>query len=449
MKLSHFAATLLLDCPKDVTLSGVSIDSRSVKPGDLFVAIPGERFDGHQFVNAAVEKGAVAVMVQQPMPHLSVPQLIVPDTQQALGLIAKAHRQQHLCPAIALTGSNGKTTVKEMIAAILPPFSHASHGNFNNHLGAPLSVLQLEPQHRYAVFELGASHIGDIAYTVAIAQPQVALINNIAPAHIEGFGSIDGVAKAKGEIYQGLEKEGIAIINADDAYAHFWDQSLTNKRVYRFSRLQSADFAISHLQWRENGCATFTLHTPGGDAHIELNVPGEHNVSNALAAAACTYALGIGLDQIATGLNTFKGVAGRLTFLNGKNQAVIIDDTYNANLRSVLTALDVLAKRPGRRVMILGDMGELGVWSEEHHREVGLVARQHGIETFYSCGRLSKVASDAFGSGAQHYPTQDALLTMLIPQLDATTTVLVKGSRASAMEKIVERLVDETTNKVF
>lgn len=440
MKLSHFATTLSLDCPEDAVLSGVSIDSRGVQPGALFVAIPGERFDGHQFVHAAIEKGAAAVMVQQQMPPLAVPQLVVPDTQKALGLIATAYRQAHFCPAIALTGSNGKTTVKEMIAAILPSPSHASHGNFNNHLGAPLCVLGLQPQHRYAVFELGASHIGEIAYTVSIAQPQVALINNIAPAHIEGFGSIDGVAKAKGEIYQGLKPNGVAIVNADDAYAHFWDKDLTDKQVYRFSRSQPADFSIRDLQWQQNGCATFMMQTPAGEYLIELHVPGEHNVSNALAAAACTYALGISFDQIATGLNTFTGVAGRLTFLKGKNQATIIDDTYNANLRSVLTALDVLAKCAGRRIMILGDMGELGVWSEEHHREVGLVARQRGIEQFYSCGHLSEVASAAFGAGAQHHQTQDSLVAALMSQLDDTTTVLVKGSRASAMEKIVERL---------
>ncbi len=342
---------------------------------------------------------------------------------------------------IALTGSNGKTTVKEMIAAILPKPAHATPGNLNNHIGAPLSVLRLRPEHRYAVFELGANHPGEIAYTVAIVKPQVALINNIAPAHIEGFGSIDGVARTKGEIYQGLAVGGTAIINDDDDYAHFWDELLIDKKIVRFSLTKPVDVYAQDISFNAQGWASFSLVLPSEHGQVNLQIPGEHTVRNALAAAACCYALGISLVDIVAGLQQFCGVAGRMTFLSGKNHSLVIDDTYNANLHSVLTAVKVLAKRQGRRILVLGDMGELGAWTQQHHEEVGYTAYRLGIDLLMTCGKHSEYSTRAFAGTAKHYPNHDELAQDLLPKLDKDTTVLVKGSRSAAMEKIVHWLV--------
>ncbi len=441
MNLVDIAKLFNLSCIQDMDILGVGIDSRTILPGELFVAIRGERFDGHDFIVQAVANGAIAVVSERLMPGVSVPQLLVQDAVEALALMASMHRKMHACPTIALTGSNGKTTVKEMIASILPQPSYASFGNLNNRLGVPLCVLKLRPEHRYAVFELGASNMTDILHTAPMVHADVALINNIAPAHIEGFGSIDGVARAKGAIYTSLTQGGTAVVNDDDAYAHFWDADLTPACVLRFSMHHKAPIHAKDVVFDASGCAHFELITPVGSVKIDLTVPGEHHVANALAAAACSHALGIDLDFIAQGLKRFKGVPGRLTFLTGKNDSSIIDDTYNANLRSVLMALQVLAKKTGHRVMVLGDMGELGQWSRAHHEEVGIAARLLGIEQFYSYGTHSESASLAFGPGAKHYKTQEALIEAILPDLDSKTTVLVKGSRMSAMEKVVQQLI--------
>ncbi|WP_028388181.1 UDP-N-acetylmuramoyl-tripeptide--D-alanyl-D-alanine ligase [Legionella fairfieldensis] len=441
MNLQSIAALFNNFCSEQIDVTGVCIDSRKIKPGNLFVALRGETFDGHDFIKDAATQGAAAIICNNRAEQIKIPQILVEDTLQALATLAAYHRQTISCPVIALTGSNGKTTVKEMIAAILPQPAHATQGNLNNHIGAPLSVLQLQPEHRYAVFELGASHPGDIAYTVAAVQPQVALVNNIAPAHIEGFGSIDGVARSKGEIYQGLRAGGTAIINDDDEYAHFWDDLLVNKKIIRFSLAKAVDVYAKDLTFNEQGCARFMLVLPAGQVDITLRVPGEHTVSNALAAAACCYAAGISLSAIQEGLHQFRGVPGRMTFLEGKNQALIIDDTYNANLRSVLTAVAVLAKRRGRRILVLGDMGELGIWAQQHHAEIGRAAYQQGIDLLMTCGIHSESSARAFGSSALHYKTQEELARDLLSKLDKETTVLVKGSRSAAMEKIVHQLV--------
>lgn len=442
MKLAEIASVLSNSCDLNNEISGICIDSRRVQPHELFIAIRGERFDGHDFICDAERAGAVAVVCEKEVSGLTIPQLIVPDTTNALAEIATYYRRSLNGTVIALTGSNGKTTVKEMIASILPEPSYATPGNLNNHIGAPLSVLQLLPAHRFAVFELGASHQGDIAHTVAVVQPQVTLINNIAPAHIAGFGSIDGVARAKGEIHQGLRPGGTAVINDDDAYAHYWDEILVGQKIVRFSINKPATVHARDVKLNAKGCAHFVLVTPLGDAPIQLNVPGRHNVSNALAAAACAYAVGIALVDIVVGLQRFSGVSGRMTFKTGKNKAVIIDDTYNANLRSALTALDVLADRQGVRILVLGDMGELGDWAEQHHHEVGLAAREHGIDVVMTCGKHSASTSLAFGTHGKHYDNQTNLTRDLVGYLNAETTVLVKGSRSSAMEKIVHELVN-------
>ena len=441
MMLSELASLFKMSCEHDVVLTGVCIDSRKLTPGQVYVAIQGERFDGHTFIPDAVKNGAVAIICSHAAANISIPQFVVPDTIEALATLAAFHRRSLDCPIIALTGSNGKTTVKEMIASILPAPSFATPGNLNNHIGAPLSILQLQPKHRYAVFELGANHLNEIAHTVAVVQPQVALINNIAPAHIGEFGSLDGVARAKGEIYEGLCKAGTAVINDDDAYAHFWDSLLVDKKKVLFSVTKPVTIHARDVVLDAEGCAQFTLVTPVGEGLVHLAVPGMHNVSNALAAAACTFSLGIDLSAIQEGLSRFSGVPGRMMFLEGKQHACIIDDTYNANLRSALPAVDVLAARSGVRVFVMGDMGELGRWSEQHHHEVGLAARTKGIDRLMTCGAYSALATKAFGLGAKHYDTQADLLVDLLNALDGETTVLVKGSRSSAMEKIVQQLV--------
>lgn len=441
MNLNTIAALLTQPCQINAELTGICTDSRELKPGNLFIAIQGERFDGHDFLKQAEEQGAVAVVVRYAVDDVHIPQFVVPDPIQTLAKIAAAHRQDVHCPIIALTGSNGKTTTKEMIAAILPSPSHSTKGNLNNHIGAPLSVLQLNGQHRYAVFELGANHPGEIAHTVAIVHPDVTLINNIAPAHVEGFGSIDGVARAKGEIHQGLSSAGIAVVNDDDAYSHFWDELLIDKKVLRFSMDHVADIYAQDVQLDDRGCGQFSLIVPNGRTDIHLKVPGLHNVRNALAAGACCHAVGISVKEIQQGLNDFSGVKGRLTVLTGKNQSTVIDDTYNANLRSVLAALEVLAEYPGKKIFVFGDMGELGTWATQHHQEVGLAARHLGIDLLLSCGSMSKLAAESFGIGAEHFLSQEQLIQNLVEKLSPDTVVLVKGSRASAMEKIVRRLV--------
>lgn len=442
MNLKTIAALFSQSTQSQVEITGVCIDSRFVKPGNLFVAIKGERFDGHDFVNEVQAKGAAAVLVQHKTDGIEILQLVVPDTLDALAKLAATYRQTIDCPVIALTGSNGKTTVKEMIAAILPAPSHATNGNLNNHIGAPLSVLQLNSQHRYAVFELGANHPGEIAHTVAVVRPAVTLINNIAPAHVEGFGSLDGVARAKGEIHQGLAADGTAVVNDDDAYAHFWDDLLGDKQVLRFSASHQADVYAQDLRLDTHGRGHFSLILPNGQAEIELQVPGEHNIRNALAAAACCYALGISIKDIQKGLNQFSGVKGRMTVLSGKNDTTIIDDTYNANLRSVLTALEVLARRSGLKVFVFGDMGELGEWAAQHHKEVGLAARELGIDQLMTYGSLSHLASEAFGEQGRHFATQDSLAQNVLEEMIPGSTILVKGSRSSAMEKIVQKLLN-------
>lgn len=442
MNLQNIAQILSQPCSEHTEITGICTDSRQIKPGNVFIAIEGELFDGHAFVKEVEEKGAVAVIVRKRIDGVSIPQFVVADPLMALAQIAATHREQMHCPIIALTGSNGKTSVKEMIAAILPAPSHATKGNLNNHIGAPISVLALTTEHRYAVFELGANHPGEIAHTVALVQPDVALINNIAPAHVEGFGSIEGVARAKGEIYQGLAKTGIAIVNDDDHFAHFWDDSLANKKVIRFSLDHAADVYAKNVRLDAQGRGQFTIVLPTGSIEIQLQVPGLHNVRNALAAGASCYALGISLSDIEQGLKQFTGVKGRMTILSGKNQSTIIDDTYNANLRSVLAGLEVLAKRSGDKVFVFGDMGELGNWATEHHEEVGVAARRLGINQLLTCGSYSKFSSQAFGEGGQHFASQDEIVHFLSNQLGSNTTVLVKGSRSSAMEKIVQKLLN-------
>jgi len=439
----HFSdVAKLFDCSieHDFEVAGFSIDSRTIKPNEVFVAISGENFDGHDFIQSASRKGASAVICEKKESSVNIPQIIVKNPLHALAKIAKMHRSNMHCKVIALTGSNGKTTVKEMIATILPAPSFATEGNFNNHIGVPLCALKLKKEHKYAVFELGANHTGEIAYVVDIVKPDVALINNVAPAHIEGFGSIEGVARAKGEIYHGLIKSGIAIVNNDDAYSHFWDNILLDGQVLRFSKNKEADVYAKNIYINDNGCANFLLASKLGETQIQLSVPGAHNISNGLAAASCCLALDIPLDDIKKGLESFCGVSGRMTYKNGKNHSVVIDGTYNANLRSTLAAIDVLSARPGFKVLVMGDMGELGDYTEEYHAEVGKSAKSKGIDLVLTLGKHSKITSQAFGSPAKHYKEGSCLISDLLSHLHEKSTVLVKGSRAAQMEQIVNKI---------
>lgn len=443
MKLRQIADWLGLHCDSGQDINEFVIDSRIIQPGDVFVALPGETDHGHNFINAAAEKGAIAVITDKPCPNTDIPQLTVDDCIQTLTTIATAHRNQVDCPTIALTGSNGKTTVKEMIYTCLPKPALATSGNYNNHIGVPLSVLRLKPEHRYAVFEQGANHIGEIAQTVKITQPTVSLINNIAPAHIEGFGSIDGVAKAKGEIYEGLQKNGTAVINDDDTYHHFWDDIVKDKSVIRFSTEHSADVYAENIKMDEFNCAQFRIYFPNHRfADIHLPVPGRHMISNALAAASCLIGLHIPIENIVTGLNHFKGVAGRFNLLAGQNRSRIIDDTYNANLGSTQRAIEALSQYPGTRILIMGDMAELGQWKVDHHRQIGEIAKQHKIDKVLTLGKLTSITSEAFGDNSHHFNDINSLVTFAQTLLTANVTILVKGSRSARMERVVDALKD-------
>jgi len=441
MRLREVARILNQSCVDDCVLSQVCTDSRNMRSGALFIALRGERFDGERFVRDAVANGASAVVSHTHIPDLPVPQFVVDDTLQALQSLAIYHRDAFAGTVVALTGSNGKTTVKEMLAALLPKPTFATPGNWNNHIGVPLSILLLENTYRYAVFELGANHAGEIAHTVAMVRPTVTLVNNIAPAHLEGFGSIDGVARAKGEIHAGLAAGGVAILNEDDPYSLTWNHILQDKKTIGFSVMHEADVWARNIVFNDLGAAHFELIVAGERAAVQLQVPGLHNVSNALAAVSFAHALGVSIPTCLANLSMFTGVPGRMTFLSGYARAIIIDDTYNANLRSTLAALEVLSKCRGRRIFILGDLGELGDATVEHHETIGNVANAHGIDVLMTCGLHSEATTRAFGKNAQHFSNQDELSQAVLPYLDETTTVLVKGSRAAAMEKVVKQLM--------
>jgi UDP-N-acetylmuramoyl-tripeptide--D-alanyl-D-alanine ligase len=428
----------------DVRFSAVSTDTRSIARGDLFVALRGEKFDGAKFVAQAVQAGAVAAVVNADsrIGNAPCPVLYVADTRLALGQLAAYWRRQFDIPLVAITGSNGKTTVKEMLAAILREAAVgeagvlATRGNFNNDIGMPLTLLRMDAGHRYAVIEMGMNHPGEIDYLTRLAQPDVALINNATGAHLQGLGSVEGVARAKGEIFAGLKRDGIAVINADDAHAGLWRTLAAGHSVL--------DFALEHAaavqgSWKAQGYGgQLQARTPAGELRVLLQVPGEHNARNALAAATAALALQVPLTTIVKGLEGFGGVAGRLQRKQALHGATLIDDTYNANPASMRAALEVLAQAQGKRIFVLGDMGELGEGAAQFHREIGIAARELGIEQVLALGALSAGAVEEFGAGAKHFGTAEELCTQLDKEMDAQTTVLVKGSRFMKMERIVQ-----------
>ncbi len=428
----------------DPRFAAVSTDTRSIQPGDLFIALKGEHFDGARFVAQAAQAGAVAAIVNEDrvVENPPCPLLRVPDTRIALGRLAAHWRAQFDIPLVAITGSNGKTTVKEMLASILRTAGGseesvlATQGNFNNDIGMPLTLLRLRETHRYAVIEMGMNHPGEIDYLTHIARPDVALVNNAAGAHLQGLGSVEGVARAKGEIFGGLVPGGTAVINADDAYAGLWRTLAGQHRV--------CDFALGHPAavkgtWTAQGYGgALQARTPAGELRVALQVPGEHNARNALAAATAALALQVPLTTIVKALQGFGGVAGRLQRKQAKNGATLIDDTYNANPASMHAALEVLAQASGKRIFVLGDMGELGEDAAQFHREIGVAARELGIGQVFALGTLSAEAVREFGEGARHFDSLEELQAALEKELDAQTTVLVKGSRFMKMERVVQ-----------
>lgn len=442
-RLSQAAAWLAAErTGADVEFLGVSTDTRSLPAGALFIALRGPRFDAHDYVAEAAARGAVALLVEHAV-ESQLPQLIVRDTRLALGRLAAAWRLHCNTPLVAITGSNGKTTVKEMSRAIFAQSGAvlATEGNLNNDIGVPLTLLRLTPQHRHAVIEMGANHAGEIAYLSDLAQPDAAVITNAGPAHLEGFGSVEGVARAKGEIYRGLRENGVAVINADDAYADLWRGMAGTQRQLCFGM---APEAIVTARWQPEGCGSrLWLQTPVGEAELLLPVPGRHNVMNALAAAALALALDLSLDAIRRGLEGMQGVAGRLARRAAFNGAQLIDDSYNANPASMRAAIDVLAACPAPRILVVGDMGELGSDAMQLHREIGAYARTAGIDALYASGPLSLATAEGFGVGAQHFTDCAALAAALRQVLTVESTVLVKGSRSARMERVVEALQKE------
>lgn len=424
----------------DTSVAGVSTDTRTLADGQLFVALRGEHHDGAAFVADAVARGAAALLVEQPV-ALDIPQVVVADALQALGQVAAGFRAAHPATVIGITGSNGKTTVRMLLAAILGGHApvHATAGNFNNEIGLPLTVLAMPKDTRFAVLEMGAGKPGDIEWLARIARPKVAVVTNVAAAHLQRMGSLEGVADTKAALYRLLPADGVAVINADDAFAGYFRAQAGTRRCIDFG--MRADAAVHALP--ANGSNAFRLCTPQGAADVHLALQGRHNVMNALAAAAAALALDVPLPTIVAGLEQAAPVAGRQSILAHPSGATIIDDSYNANPSSFDAAIDVLAARPGRTVLVMGDMGELGAQELALHARVGEQARTHGVDRLLAIGPRSEHAVAAFGPGASHHPDHAALAAELAGELKAGATILIKGSRAAAMERVVEILMNQ------
>ncbi|WP_040853137.1 UDP-N-acetylmuramoyl-tripeptide--D-alanyl-D-alanine ligase [Nitrosospira lacus] len=436
---------------QDARFTAVSTDSRTVGSGDLFVALTGEKFDGHDFLADVTKKGAAAAMVCLESAAESrasgIPLILVENTRLGLGQLAAHWRSGFSIPVVAVTGSNGKTTVKEMIASILRRAADgadgsdrvlATEGNLNNDIGVPVMLLRLRQRHIYAVIEMGMNHAGEIGYLARLTKPGVALITNAGVAHVEGLGSLEAVARAKGEIFEGLDPHGIAIINADDPSAPLWRKLAGNRTVVDFGL--GGEPKVSARYQSDFLGSSMTLILPDGAEEVKLQVPGEHNVRNALAAAAVAVAMGIDAKVIASGLGGFRGVKGRLQKKRGLHDAILIDDSYNANPESVKAALAVLAKAPGKKMLVLGDMGELGESARDFHERIGEEARLAGVDRLFALGELSACAAAKFGPGARHFEKIEELLAEAKSHLAANVTFLIKGSRFMQMERVVKEL---------
>ncbi len=436
----------------DVVFDGVSIDSRKLASGNLFVALKGEKFDGHQFVPNAAASGAAGAIVQM-LQETSLPQVFVDDSRLALGRLASSWRQRFNIPVIAVTGSNGKTTVKEMLAAIMaqrgPVLS--TRGNLNNEIGVPLTLMDIDRDHLSAVVEMGANHPGEIAYLTSLVQPTIGVISNASLAHLEGFGSPDGVARAKGELLAGLAADGTAIINADQPYTDLWKELAGSREIVSFGLGRDARFSATEITQDVSGGHPrlgFTMRTPSGSCPVELAFAGQHNVMNALAAAAAAAAAGAAIDEIRTGLSEVRPVAGRLQLVGRRGGGWLIDDTYNANPVSARAAMEFAAGLDGRRWLVLGDMAELGPDAADLHQDLGLVAGELGFEKIYTCGVLAAMAAATFSGESRQFESLDEMITALRGDLPVETgdvpelpvIPLIKASRSMRFDKVVDAL---------
>ncbi len=431
---------------EDASIDAIGNDSRTLAPGSLYLALRGERFDGHDFAASAVDNGASALLVQRLLP-LDVPQVVVADAERALARIATAMQRDRATRVFAITGSNGKTSVKTLLLAILQHVAmvegrqvYATPGNRNNEIGMPLAVIDAPEDADFAIYEMGTGKPGDIAYLTAIAAPDVALVNNVAPAHLERMGSLLEIANTKAAVYDDLREGGVAVVNADDAFAPFFAERAGAHRVLRFGLEASADVTASAIVLAEAG-SRFRLHAPQGEAEVALQLPGRHNVLNALAAASLALAAGIALPRVAEGLAQARPVAGRQVAHVLPGGAVLVDDSYNANPGSLAAAIAALAAGKEDAWLVLGDMRELGPDAEALHAQAGRRAREAGLKRLYALGPLSAAAAAAFGEGGRHFDSHAALAAALEADLHAGVRCLVKGSRGSAMDKIVTALL--------
>lgn len=429
----------------DAEFAGVSIDTRTLERGQLFLALRGERFDGHAFLQAAAQKGAAAAVVERAS-ECGLPQVVVQDAQAALTALAGAWRRRCKALVLGVGGSNGKTTSKELLASILEQAGPtlATRGNLNNHIGVPLTLLRLEPAHRYAVIEMGANHPGEIAALAATAAPSIAFVTNAGDEHLEGFGDLAGVAHAEGEMYAALPPDGTAVINADDPFHELWRTMAGSARVLRFGIESPAEARATAIQGRIEAGAfatVFTLTLAGEQARVRLALAGRHNVLNALGAAAAAHAAGVGLAAIVAGLERMRAVGGRLQLKAGPRGSWLIDDSYNANPSSVRAGIDVLCSLPGEHWLVLGEMAELGNQTEASHIGVGDFARRAGITRVFAMGDAARHAVAAYGTRANWYPDAASLAEAVAADIDTGITVLIKGSRVNRLERVVERLL--------
>lgn len=438
--LSQLAETvggeLLTGTTGEFSIEGYSTDTRSINKGDLFFCLSGDSFDGHDFVQQAITDGAGAVVVERRI-DTDVPQLIVKDTRIALGYLAKLWRADFSMPIVGVTGSNGKTTVKQMLASIFCQVGSVqfTRANDNNEIGVPKTLLGLNSSHDYAVIEMGASHIGEIEWLGELVKPDIAVITNASAAHLEGFGDAQAVASEKAHIYKSLSATGTAVVNADDKFCDYWLGVCVDKKVLTFGN--NGDVTVKRLS---NGDITIQFNSKSVSSALPLS--GEHNVQNAAAAAACCIAAGISLEEIAKGLAAVEPVKGRLNFIELADGITVIDDTYNANPASTRAAVDVLSGFNGKRLLVLGDLLELGAYEQAEHEAIGRYAHDNNVDALFAFGALSKYSVAAFGDKAQHYTEKSKLCDDLLAQMDAGTTVVVKGSRSMKMEEVVAELCE-------
>jgi len=440
MRLSEVAASIKCDSSDNTTcLTGLSIDSRTTNPGDLFVAISGDNFNGHDFINNAVSKGALAAVTEKNI-KTDIPTLTVDDSRHALGDIAHHWRKEFSYPLIAITGSNGKTTVKEMISSIFSQQGNvlSTIGNLNNEIGVPLTLLQLTSDYKYAVIEMGANHVGEIEYLSKLAVPDVAVITNVGEAHLGEFGSIENIVKTKSEIFSGLSKSGIAILNADDAYYSFWKENCGVNNISFGVNNESADVYAMVNKVSPNN--EICINTPLGTIDVKLQLLGLHNIANALAATAAAIACDIPLFSISKGLERVSPIVGRLEIKNGVYGCRIIDDTYNANPSSLKAAINVLKGFPGKHFCALGDMGELGSDAIEIHGKSGELLKEAGIDKLFTIGELANESSNVFGRNASNFTEFDSMSLSIKDEIDSDSTLLIKGSRYMHMENLVKKL---------